>query len=259
MLLDSLASWTAPLLALATAITWAGLFRWAGKPATAGLALPLAALLGFILLMGMVQASPRQLAERLPALALGALVMALPLALGTQRWLAALMGLAAALATGWWMGGGALVSADLVAAAPVIITLGLIVPLLMLESAAPWHLAGAALALAAGLFGAGSTGPWAMLGGILAAAAIGQQVAGGAIAPTSARLPGAMLMASLLAGPILARGAPADWAAALAPLGLLLLAPRILGKVRHWRAMVVLILLGGLPVALAWALARHAG
>jgi len=259
MLIDSLTPWTGPLLTLVAAIIWCGLFRWGGRPATAGLALPIATLLGFTLLIGVVQASPRQLAERLPALALGALLLAAPLALVTQRWLAALMTVGGALATGWWMGGGALVAADLRAATPVMLALGLIVPLLMIESAGPWRLAGAALALAAGLFAAGSAGPWAMLGAVLAAAALGQQLVGGAVAPASARLAGAMLLAGLLAGPVLARGAPADWAAALAPLGLLLLAPRIAGKARGWRALVVLFLLGGGPVLLAWALARHAG
>lgn len=257
MLIDSLSPWTAPLGAFALAIAWAGFFRWRRRPATAGLALPLAALLGVTLLMGVVQASPRQLAERMPMLALAALVLAAPLAISGARWLSVLMALAGALATGWWMGGGPLVMADLRAAAPVVLALGLIMPLVMIESAGPWRLAGAALALAAGLFAAGSTGPWTMLGAVLAAAAVGQQLAGGAAAPATARLAGAMLFSGLLAGPVLARGAPADWAAALAPLGLLLLAPRLAGKARGPRAALLLLLMGGGPVLLAWALGRY--
>jgi hypothetical protein len=58
---------------LATALltlTGAGLARFAGLPRLGAAALPLALVLGFTLIIGGVQASPRQLGERLPLLAL---------------------------------------------------------------------------------------------------------------------------------------------------------------------------------------------
>ena len=41
----------------------------------------------------------------------------------------------------------------------------------------------------------------------------------------------------LLAGPVLARGAPLDWAAGLGSLALVLLAPRLAGGARGWGAL----------------------
>jgi len=81
-------------------------------------------------------------------------------------------------------------------------------------------------------------------------------MAGGGSAPYAARLPIAMLMTALLAGPVLARGAPADWAAALVPLAPLLLAARLFPRAKGWRALAVMLPLAGLPGVLAWWLAR---
>lgn len=255
MLPDSMTEAAAPLAALALAMIWAGLLRWRRRPMTAGLGLAFGAALGVTLLLGVGLASPRQLAERLPVLALGAALLALPLAWGKHGWLAGLLG---AVFTGWWMAGGPLTEADLVRAAPAGLALMLLVPLLQIESAPSWRGVLAAVALVAGLLASGIPGPWVMLALILLSAAFAQQVAGGGVMPDTARLPFAMLLAALVAGPLLARGSAADWAAALAPLAPLLLGPRLTGRLKGWRASLVVVSLAALPVAAAWGLARLA-
>ncbi|WP_283094260.1 hypothetical protein [Sediminicoccus sp. KRV36] len=256
MLPDSMIEATAALAALALALLWAGLFRWRKRPATAGLGLALAALLGVTLLLGVVNASPRQLAERLPMLALAGLLMAAPLASGRRGLLLFSLALGGAGFTAWWMAGAPLTEADLLRAASVMLALSLLVPVLLLEVAAPWRGVLAAAALFAGLLASGLAGPWVMLAMILLAAALGQQLAGGAVMADAARLPFAMLLAALVAGPILARGAPADWAAALAPVAPLMLGGRLGARLKGWRATALLLALAALPVALAWVLAR---
>jgi len=256
MLPDSMSEAAAPLAALALALIWAGLLRWRKRPLTAGLGLALGAVLGVTLLLGLVIASPRQLAERLPVLAWAATFLALPLAWGRRGWLGAVLGLLAAGFTGWWMAGGPMTEADLLRAAPVLLALLLLVPLVQMEAAPPWRGTLAATALLAGLLASGIPGPWVMLALIILAATLGQQAAGGGAMADSARLPFAMLLAALVAGPILARGGAADWAAALAPLAPLLLGARLGGRLKGWRVPVLLLLLAGLPVAAAWGLAR---
>ncbi|MBS7788515.1 hypothetical protein KTR66_00835 [Roseococcus sp. SDR] len=256
MLPDSMTEAAAPLAALMLALAWAGLLRWRRRPMTAGLGLGLAAAFAVLLLLGVMLASPRQLAERLPVLSLVALGLTLPLAWGRRGWLAALLGLSGAVFTGWWMAGGPLTEADLLRAAPAGLALMLLVPLVQIEAAPPWRGVLAAVALVAGLLASGVPGPWVMLGLILLSAAFGQQVAGGGAMADTARLPFAMLLAALVAGPLLARGAAADWAAAIAPLAPLLLGPRLSGRLKGWRASLIIVLLAAVPVAAAWGLAR---
>jgi len=254
MLHDSL--WFPPMVALLAALAWAAFWRWRKRPATAGLGLPIAVALGFAVLLGVMNASPRQLFERLPLLAVAALLLALPLCLFTRRWFVGVMTAIGALLCGWWMAGGPLVEADLIRAAPVVVTLALIVPLVMVESGGAWRGALASVALAAALWTSGVPGPWMLLAMILAAGALGQQVAGGGPVPDAARLTMAIVLTALLAGPVLARGAPADWAAALVPLAPLLLAARLFPRAKGWRVLVPMLPLAGLPGALAWWLAR---
>lgn len=245
-------------MALLAALVWAGFFRWRSRPALGGLGLPLAVLLGITALLGVVNASPRQLAERLPMLALAALLVAAPLGFTTRRWLVGLLVLIGAVLAGWWMAGAPMVQADLRQAVLVIVVLTVLTQLVHVETAAPWRGALAALALVAGLWASAVPGPWFLLALILAGAALGQHIAGGALMPASARLPLAMLLTALLAAPVLARGAQADWAAAAAPLAPLLLAGRLAPRLRGWRAGLLLVALAALPVALAWWLAHRA-
>lgn len=248
MSLDSLTPYAGALLALAVSLIWALLLRGRGWGA---LALPVAALAGFFWVMGGFSASPRQLPERLPLLAVAGLVAALPLVLVPRGWVAALLSVLAGLGTGWWMAGAPMVEADLRRVLPVALVLALLVPVLHREAAGPWRAQAAVLALVAGLWAAGAFGPWMILALVLAGAAVPLLLSGAAM-PDAARLPLVMLLVALLASPVLTRGAPQDWVAALAPLAVLLLAPRFRGG----QGLLVKLLCGAVPVAVAWLLAR---
>jgi len=243
---DSLSPYAGALLALAVSLIWALLLRGRGWVA---LALPLAALAGFFWVMGGFSASPRQLPERLPLLAVAGLVAALPLV--PRGWMVAWVSVLAGLGTGWWMAGAPMTEADLRRVLPVALVLALLVPVLHREAAGPWRAQAAVLALAAGLWAAGAFGPWLILSLVLLGAALPLLLAGAAM-PDAARLPLVMLLVALLASPVLTRGAPQDWAAALAPLAVLLLAPRIRGG----QGLLVMLLCGAVPVGVAWLLAR---
>lgn len=240
----------APLLALCVALLWAVMLR---RGRWGVLALPLGAVLGFAWVMGGFSASPRQLPERMPLLAMGALLLALPLAAGLRGGFAGVLVLLGGAATGWWMAGAPLTEADLRRVIPVLVVLGLLVPLLHREASGPWRAPIAALALALGLWAAGAPGPWlllalALLGAGLPLFFLGQPLA------EAARLPFAMLLAAILAGGLLMRGAPADWMAALAPLGALLLGATPTGRRAAWQAPLLLLAAAAPGVALAWLL-----
>lgn len=254
MSFDSLAPHEGALLALLLGFGLAALLGVRGGAGWAGLALPVAALAGFVVTLGGFSASPRQLPERLPLLAAGAALAALLLAALPRTWLALPLLLAGAVAGGWWLAGAPLWPQDIHRAAPVWIVLALLVPLLYREAAGPWRGQMAVLAFAAALWAASTPGPWWPLALVLAAAALPLLVAGAAMAEPG-RLALAPLLAGLMAGPVLARGAPADWIAATAPL-VVLLGPHLTGRRAGWQAPVLLALLAALPVALAWAAAR---
>jgi hypothetical protein len=241
----------APVLALCVALLWAVLLR---RGRWAALCLPLGALLGFAWVMGGFSASPRQVPERLPMLALGALLLAVPLAWRPGGWVGGALVLLAGAATGWWMAGAPMTEADLRRVIPVLLLLGLLVALLHREAAGPWRAQAAALALLAGLWAAGAAGPWVLLALVLLGATLPLALAAGPL-PEAGRLPLMMLLVALLASPILTRGAPADWMAALAPLAVLLLAPRLAGRRAAWQAPLVLLGCAAPAVALAWLLA----
>jgi hypothetical protein len=251
MSLDSLMPWRAPIAALVLALTWGFLFR--RRPGLAGLGLPLGTALGFWLVLGIGLASPRQIFERLPGLAAGALLLAGPLALTQARAVQAICMAAAVVLGGWWLAGGPLHGDDVRRAATVWLAVSLAAAVLMLEMEGSWR-GLAVAALLAALVGIGAPpGPWWLLALSVAAAGAGASVALPAL-PSSARMPLAVVAAALLAGPVLARGASLDWVAALGTLALAVLAPRLAGGARGWAALPAFAGVAAAALALAFAL-----
>ena len=262
MSLDSISAllwpWRGGVLALLLALAWAAGLRLARQPALAPAATALGLALGWVVTIGLVTASPRQLAERLPLLALALVLLALPVA-GLARGRAATLGTVMAwltvLGAAWWMAGGPTHVPSLLATLPVLACVA------AYGAALLWRLGGAddgakaALALLGGLLAAGGFGPQPMLAVCLLGAAFGAALAGAGGGPAP-RLALAPAMAALAAVPVIGRGQPADWAAAAAPLLALWLGPVIgrrlpgrLGPLLGW-------VLAAIPaIALAWFLA----
>jgi len=238
--------WRGGVLALLVALAWATGLRLARQPALAPAAAALGLAVGWAVTIGLVTASPRQLAERLPLLGLALALLALPLA-GLLKGRAALVGTVfaalAVLGAAWWMAGAPNHGPSLAAAAPVLAGVAAYGAALLLRFGDAGDGAKAALALLAGLLAAGGFGPQPMLAGCVVGAALGAALVGaGAGAAVRAALVPAL--AALGALPVIARAQPADWAAAAAPLLALWLGPAI-GQRLPGRA-------GGL---LGWALA----
>jgi hypothetical protein len=255
MTFDSISPYEGALLALLVGFAGAALLGARAGAGWAGVALPLAALAGFVVTLGGISASPRQLPERLPMLAAGAALGGLLLAAIPRTWVALPLLLVAAVGGGWWVAGAPLWPEDIRRAAPVWLVLALLIPVLYREGAGPWRAQMAVVALLAAIWVAGTPGPWWLMALVLAAAALPLVIAGTAMAEAG-RLALAPLLATVMAGPVLARGAPADWIAAVAPLVVLLLGPRLAGRRAAWQAPLVLGLCAGLPAALAWMAAR---
>lgn len=216
-----------PALALVVALGLALAARALRRPLPVGLAGGVAVLVGWWLTFGLLTASPRQLPERLPLLLLMLLLatlILLPLALRWRR-LAPVAALLGALAAGWWMAGAPLVRADLQRAAPVLLAVASATLLLALRMAPRWSFLAAAASLLAGLLLVPLPGPPPVLGAVLVAAALGAAwvPARGEAAPAVAALPVAGAITGLAALPVIARGVPADWAVAAAPLCAVLL------------------------------------
>jgi hypothetical protein len=187
-----------------------GARRW---PWLAGLATGAGVLAGWWWVFGSLPASPRQLPERLPLLALAVLAWT-ALGLGWRRAPRAMMAGLGALGAGWWMAGAPRNAADLWQAAPVLGAVALYVGLAL--RGGRWAPLLAAAALLAGLVLAGLPGPGPVLAAVLVAASLAARLApaGGPLAA----LPFATALAALAAVPLLARGAPMDWAVAGVPL-----------------------------------------
>ncbi|MGG5888039.1 hypothetical protein ACLF3G_12945 [Falsiroseomonas sp. HC035] len=194
----------AALAVLLAARRWA----WLG-----GLVAGAGVLVGWWWVFGSLPASPRQLPERLPLLAL-ALLAWTALGLGWRRAPGTAMAVAGALGAGWWMAGAPRTLSDLIQAAPVLGAVALYA-LLALRGAG-WAPVLAAAALLVGLVLAGLPGPGPLLGAVLLVASLVARFApaGGLLAG----LPVAVALAALASVPVLARGAAVDWAAAAVPL-----------------------------------------
>jgi hypothetical protein len=259
--LDSLLPWRGAGLALAAALAWGGAFRLLGRPGLAALAAGAGTAAGWALTMGVATASPRQLPERLPLLALAATALALPVGLlgdGRLRPLGAAAAALALLAGAWWLAGAPLAPADLRRGAVPLLGLAVLVLAAQVPLHGPWH-AGAALALlGAGLWIAAPPGPWTVLAAAAAAAALGAAaVAGTAAWGAVPRLPVALALAALAAGPVLARGTPANWLAAAVPFAALWLGPALADHLRGRLALpVAWLVAGGVPLLLTWLTVR---
>jgi hypothetical protein len=180
-----------------------------------GLAAGAGVLAGWWWVFEALPASPRQLPERLPLLALAVLAWT-ALGLAWRRAPALAMVMAGALGAGWWMAGAPRNGADLLQAAPVLGGVALFVLLALRQGR--WATVLAAATLLAGLLLAGLPGPGPVLGAVLLGASLVAAFAPGGMLSA---LPFAATLAALAAMPVLARGAPADWAAAVAPLAVL--------------------------------------
>jgi len=166
--------------------------------------------------LGLLTASPRHLAERLPLLVLVLILLA---QLGAvRRWLAWPTLLAGALWTGWWMGGAPRWWPDVERAAPAMLGIAGASLALACLATPRWAPPVVAVGLLAGLVAAALPGPYVMLAtGLLAATAAAAIPPRGGD-PALAALPVAGAVAALAALPVLARGSPADWAAVAVPL-----------------------------------------
>jgi len=198
--------------------------RLAGWPPLRGLAGALGLAAGFVAVTGVLGASPRQLPERLPMLALVALGAAVAMS-PPWRWLRLVAAVAGVLAGAWWMAGAPLHPDSVARAAPVAGGLAVAMGL------AAWRGGGAAMpvawaSLAAGLALAAARGPHlafalAGLGAVLGAAP------GRGLGLAAVRVPFGIALAGVAAVPVLGRAAPADWTAAAAPALALLAGPWI--------------------------------
>lgn len=256
MHLDSLLPWKGAAVALVAALVWAGLLRLAGRRDLAALGAGAGLALGWVVILGLPTASPRQLAERLPLLALAGLTAGLVLSLlGRGRtWVVGGVALAV-LGAGWWLAGAPLDLADLRRSALALLVLVLLVAAL-LEASSPARAAFAAALLLAGVWMSVPFGPWRVLAAAALAAALGGFAGGGAWGLAGA-LPMAAGLAGLAAGPVLGRGAAADWLTAAAPVAALWLGP-VLGARLGGRFGQPLgwVLAGGLPLLFIWLILR---
>jgi hypothetical protein len=250
--------WQGAAAALGTALLWALLLRLAGRRDLAALGAGAGLALGWVLTLGLPTASPRQLPERLPLLALAGLLAGLVLA-QWGRGRARLTGIGAALlvlAAGWWLAGAPLVPADLRRGALALLALSLLAAGVLLELRSPGRAAAALALLLAGFWLAAPAGPWLVLAAAALAAALGG-LAGGPAWGTAAALPVALGLAGLAAGPVLARGAAADWTAAAAGLAALWLGPALAARIGgRFGLPLGWGLAGGLPLLFTWLLVR---
>ena len=158
---EALAPWAGPVVAALLALAWAGLARLRRRPDLAGLGAGLGLAAGWLLTLGQLTGSPRQLPERLPALALAAGLLGLLLALAGRRgWVTGPLAALGLLGAGWWLAGGPLTPADLGRAGVPLLALAALGAAALLALRGPVPAAAALALLAAGLWLYGPPGPW---------------------------------------------------------------------------------------------------
>lgn len=224
------------IVAAATAFLAAMAGRWLGRPGLAAAAAGLGLAAGFAAVLGVVSASPRQLAERLPLLVLLALAAGGVAALARRP---ALRGAAFALGLmlgAWWMAGAPLHPPDLRRAAPEALLLLAAMAVAAWRGGTPQAPLAAWAGLAAGLYLAAARGPHLAFA-LAGLAAVLAALPGGAPGP-AARLPLAVGLVGVAAVPVLARGAGPDLAAAAIPFAALIAGPwigrRLPGRAGAW-------------------------
>ena len=259
MLLDSLWPWRGAALALLVALAWAGLLRALRRPDLASLGAGIGLAAGWVMILGLPAASPRQLPERLPLLAAGGAGMALLLSLlaGGRRGPAAAGAALALLAAAWWLAGAPRDAADTWRAAVPL--LGLLLALLaaQLRLDGPWPAAFAFALLLGGFWIGAPRGPWLVLAAAALAAVLGAALPADRAWGVGARMPVAAALAGLAAGPVLARGSAADWLAAASPFAALWLGPALAVHLGGgWAWALGWLLAGGIPLLFTWVLAR---
>ncbi len=230
MSIDLLLPWRGVAAALVVSLAWAGLFRLLRRGELAGLGAGIGLAVGWILALGLLTGTPRQLPERLPALAIGGALLGFVLAvLGRRGMVAVLLASLGLLGAAWWLAGGPLTPADLRRAMLPLLALAALGAAGLLALRGPVSAAVAMALLAAGAWMFGPPGPWFLLALAGLAAAIGA-LPGGSWGPAAA-LPVAIGLAALAAGPVLARGSTADWLVAAAPFAALWLGPALGGRI----------------------------
>ena len=184
----------AALAALATAAAWAGLLRLLNRRDLAALGPALGIAVGWAVTLGLPFASPRQLAERLPLLALAGFVGALLLTLlAATRASTLALGAALLLAAGaWWLAGAPVTTADLRTALVPLLALGAAAAVASLELRSPLRSVAAFVLALAALWIARPSGPWPILAAAGVAAAVGGFPAG---APWTAAIAAPMALA----------------------------------------------------------------
>lgn len=256
MILPSIGAWQGAAVAGLVALAVAGVLRLLGRPALSTAAAGLGLAAGWFVVLGALTASPRQLPERLPALAVAAALLGLLLAAADRArwaWAAAVV---ATVAGAWWLSGAPMVRPDLLRVATTLLALGLLSVLILMALDGPWQGSVAAAVTFAGLALAAPLGPWLPLAAALLAGIVGGALTGGNW-PAGARLAPALGLAALSAGPVLARGAAADWIAAAAAPVALWLGPAFgarLGGAGGWVAGWALAIAA--PLALLWMVRR---
>ena len=256
MSIELLLPWRGVAAAFVVSLAWVGLFRLLRRSDLASLGAGIALAVGWVLALGLVTGTPRQLPERLPALVLGGALAGFVLAVAARRGavsvLLAVLGLAGAA---WWLAGGPLTLSDLRRSLVLLLALAALGAAGLLALRGPVGASVAMALLAAGFWLFGPPGPWFLLALIGLAAALGSLPAGG-WGPAAA-LPVSIGLAALAAGPVLARGATADWLVAAAPFAALWLGPALGGRIGGRAGEPVGWAMAGLlPLIFVWLLQR---